>query len=99
MAPRLRRGQIWTVAGPPPRRVLIYSGDMFNELTDVPYVITMEVVDRASPLEVVASGGLRIAYTRLDHVPKRSLTGHIGEVSASMLETINRHLFMVIATS
>ncbi|HET6503065.1 MAG TPA: hypothetical protein VFG87_20110 [Amycolatopsis sp.] len=82
-----------------PRRVLIYSGDMFNELADVPYVITMEVVDRAGPLEVIAAGGTRIAYTRLDHVPKACLTTHLGEVSAAVMETVNRCLFMVIATN
>jgi hypothetical protein len=79
--------------------VLIYSGDMFNDLADVPYVITMEVVDRANPLEVVAGGGTRIAYTRLDHVPKRSLADHLGDVSDAVMETINRRLFMVITTN
>jgi mRNA-degrading endonuclease toxin of MazEF toxin-antitoxin module len=87
------------VAGPGSRRVLIYSGDMFNDLADVPYVITMEVVDRANPLEVVAAGGTRIAYTRLDHVPKTRLTEQLGEVSATVMETINRRLFMVITTN
>lgn len=28
---------MWTVTGHPPRRVLIYSGNMFNELPEVPY--------------------------------------------------------------
>lgn len=82
-----------------PRRVLIYSGNMFNDLADVPYVITMEVVDRAHPLEVVAAEGTRIAYTRLDHVPKRSFADHLGDVSDAVMETINRRLFMVITTS
>ena len=79
--------------------MLIYSGDMFNDLADVPYVITMEVVDHANPLEVVTTNGARIAYTRLDHVPKRSLTEHVGDVSGSVMETINRRLFMVITTN
>lgn len=85
--------------GPKPRRVLVYSGDMFNELADVPYVITMEVVEGDNPLEVVAAAGMRIAYTRLDHVPKGCLAEQLGEVSTSVLETINRRLFMVITTS
>ncbi|GLY68245.1 hypothetical protein [Amycolatopsis taiwanensis] len=87
------------MAGPKPRRVLVYSGDMFNDLADVPYVITMEVVDRANPLEVVATDGMRIAYTRLDHVPKGCLAEQLGEVSASVMETINRRLFLVITTN
>jgi hypothetical protein len=87
------------VAGPKPRRVLVYSGDMFNDLTDVPYVITMEVVDQDNPLEVVAAGGMRIAYTRLDHVPKRCFAEQLSEVSPSVMETINRRLFLVIATN
>ncbi|HKS44213.1 MAG TPA: hypothetical protein VJT49_03695 [Amycolatopsis sp.] len=84
---------------PQPRRVLIYSGDMFNDLADVPYVITMEVVDRANPMEIIAAGGHRIAYTRLDHVPKSSLAERLGDVSPEVMETINRRLFLVITTN
>lgn len=79
--------------------MLVYSGDVFNELADVPYVTTMEIVDQANPLEVVAAGGTRIAYTRLDHVPKGFLVEQLGEVSATVLETLNRRLFLVIATN
>ncbi|WP_158885467.1 hypothetical protein [Amycolatopsis anabasis] len=86
------------MAGGQPRRVLIYSGDMFNDLDDVPYVITMEIVDRPEPLEITSPDGLRIAYTRLDHVPKRTLREQVAELPREVMETLNTRLFMVIAT-
>ncbi len=89
---------MWTVAGSSPRRVLIYSGNMFNELPDVPYVITMEVAVKPDPMEVELPDGLRVAYTRLDHVPKSLLGDMIGEVPGELMERINTRLFMVITT-
>ncbi len=89
---------MWTVAGSSPRRVLIYSGNMFNELPDVPYVITMEVAVEPAPMEVELPEGLRVAYTRLDHVPKSLLDNMIGEVPGELMERINTRLFMVITT-
>jgi hypothetical protein len=86
------------VAGSSPRRVLIYSGNMFNELPDVPYVITMEVAVKPDPMEVELPDGLRVAYTRLDHVPKSLLGDMIGEVPGELMERINTRLFMVITT-
>ncbi|MGH3838962.1 MAG: hypothetical protein ACRDRY_15930 [Pseudonocardiaceae bacterium] len=80
------------------RRVLIYSGNMFNELPDVPYVITMEVADQPDPLDVELPDGLRVAYTRLDHVPKSLLGEMIGEAPGALTERINTRLFMVITT-
>ncbi|MGH3919134.1 MAG: hypothetical protein ACRDSG_08870 [Pseudonocardiaceae bacterium] len=80
------------------RRVLIYSGNMFNELPDVPYVITMEVADQPDPLDVELPDGLRVAYTRLDHVPKSLLGEMIGEAPGALMERINTRLFMVITT-
>ncbi|MTD58096.1 hypothetical protein [Amycolatopsis pithecellobii] len=99
MAPRPRRGQLWTVAGPDRRRVLVYSGDMFNDLDAVPYVITMDVVDTPDPLTVTTPDGLHISYTRLDHLPKDSLGELAGEISGQLLETVNTRLFMVLTTS
>jgi hypothetical protein len=78
--------------------VLIYSGNMFNELPDVPYVITMEVAVKPDPMEVELPDGLRMAYTRLDHVPKSLLGDMIGEVPGELMERINTRLFMVITT-
>ncbi len=89
---------MWTVTGDSPRRVLIYSGNMFNELPDVPYVITMEVAVEPDPMEVKLPDGLRVAYTRLDHVPKSLLDNVIGEVPGELMERINTRLFMVITT-
>ncbi len=89
---------MWTVTGSSGRRVLIYSGNMFNELPDVPYVITMEVADQPDPLDVELPDGLRVAYTRLDHVPKSLLGEMIGEASGALTERINARLFMVITT-
>jgi mRNA-degrading endonuclease toxin of MazEF toxin-antitoxin module len=86
------------VTGSSPRRVLIYSGNMFNELPDVPYVITMEVAVKPDPMEVELPDGLRMAYTRLDHVPKSLLGDMIGEVPGELMERINTRLFMVITT-
>lgn len=86
------------MAGSSPRRVLIYSGNMFNELPDVPYVITMEVAVKPDPMEVELPDGLRVAYTRLDHVPKSLLGDMIGEVPGELMERINTRLFMVITT-
>lgn len=98
MVLRPRRGQLWTVAGPAQRRVLIYSGDMFNDLTGVPYVITMDVVDSPDPLTVTTDDGRHISYTRLDHVPKASLAECFGELPAALMETVNTRLFMVLTT-
>ncbi|MGH3913269.1 MAG: hypothetical protein ACRDTC_07655 [Pseudonocardiaceae bacterium] len=81
-----------------PHRVLIYSGNMFNELPDVPYVITMEVAVEPDPMEVELPDGLRVAYTRLDNVPKSLLGDVIGEVPGELMERINTRLFMVITT-
>jgi hypothetical protein len=78
--------------------VLIYSGNMFNELPDVPYVITMEVVVKPDPMEVELPDGLRVAYTRLDHVPKSLLGDLVREVPGELMERINTRLFMVITT-
>jgi hypothetical protein len=86
------------VTGSSPRRVPIYSGNMFNELPDVPYVITMEVAVKPDPMEVELPDGLRMAYTRLDHVPKSLLGDMIGEVPGELMERINTRLFMVITT-
>ncbi|HEY2762396.1 MAG TPA: type II toxin-antitoxin system PemK/MazF family toxin, partial [Pseudonocardiaceae bacterium] len=87
---------VWTVTGNSPRRVLIYSGNMFNELSDVPYVITMEVTTEPDPMDVELPDGLRVAYTRLDNVPKSLLGDIIGEVPGELMERINTRLFMVI---
>ncbi|MGH3772879.1 MAG: hypothetical protein ACRDRW_16060 [Pseudonocardiaceae bacterium] len=81
-----------------PRRVLIYSGNMFNELPDVPYVITMEVAAEPDPMDVELPDGLRVAYTRLDNLPKALLGELIGEVPGELMERINTRLFMVITT-
>ncbi len=89
---------MWTVTGNSPRRVLIYSGNMFNGLPDVPYVITMEVAAEPDPMDVELPDGLRVAYTRLDHVSKSMLTDMIGEVPGELMERINTRLFMVITT-
>jgi mRNA-degrading endonuclease toxin of MazEF toxin-antitoxin module len=89
---------VWTVAGSSPRQVLIYSGNMFNELPDVPYVITMEVAVEPDPMELELPDGSRVAYTRLDHVPKSLLDNLIGEVPGELMERINTRLFMVITT-
>jgi mRNA-degrading endonuclease toxin of MazEF toxin-antitoxin module len=98
VTPQPRRGQIWTIAGDAKRRVLVYSGNMFNELPDVPYVITMDVVAESDPMDVELPDGSRVAYTRLDNVPK-SLFGEVtGEVPAELIERINTRLFMVITT-
>ncbi len=78
--------------------MLIYSGNMFNELPDVPYVITMEVADQPDPLDVELPDGLRVAYTRLDHVPKSLLGEMTGEAPGALMERINTRLFMVITT-
>lgn len=99
MTPRPRRGELWTVSGPVARRVLVYSGDMFNDLEGVPYVITMDVVDVPDPLSVTTPGGLHIAYTRLDHVPKSALGELLGRIDAPLLATVNTRLFMVLTTS
>jgi hypothetical protein len=77
---------VWTVAGSSPRRVLVYSGHMFNELPDVPYVITMEIAAEPDPMEVELPDGLRMAYTRLDHVPKSLPGDMIGEVPGELME-------------
>ncbi|GHF77158.1 hypothetical protein GCM10017566_59190 [Amycolatopsis bartoniae] len=79
--------------------MLVYSGDMFNDLDAVPYVITMDVVGTPDPLTVTTGEGLHISYTRLDHVPKESLAEQFGEVSAELLQTVNTRLFMVLTTS
>jgi mRNA-degrading endonuclease toxin of MazEF toxin-antitoxin module len=89
---------VWTVTGNSPRRVLIYSGNMFNELPDVPYVITMAVVTEPDPMDVELPDGLRAAYTRLDHMPKSLLADMIGKVPGELMERINTRLFMVITT-
>ncbi|MGH3815427.1 MAG: hypothetical protein ACRDUV_23750 [Pseudonocardiaceae bacterium] len=86
------------MTGSSPRRVLVYSGNMFNELPDVPYVITMEVVAEPDPMDVALPDGLRVAYTRLDHVPKSLLGDMVGEASGELMERINTRLFMVITT-
>lgn len=78
--------------------MLIYSGNMFNELPDVPYVITMEVTGEPGPLDVELPDGLRVAYTRPDHVPKSLLGDMIEEVPGELMERINTRLFMVITT-
>ncbi len=79
--------------------MLVYSGDMFNDLDAVPYVITMDVVATPDPLTVTTPEGLHISYTRLDHVPKASLDQQVGEISTQLLETVNTRLFMVLTTS
>jgi hypothetical protein len=89
---------VWTLTGSSPRRVLIYSGTMFNELPDVPYVITMEVGVGPDPMDVELPDELRVAYTRLDHVPKSALDEMITEVPGELMERINTRLFMVITT-
>ncbi|TVT55767.1 hypothetical protein FNH05_09070 [Amycolatopsis rhizosphaerae] len=87
------------MAGQARRQVLIYSGDMFNDLTGVPYVITMEVVDTPDPLTVTTIEGRHISYTRLDHTPKASLVDCLGEVTTGEIQTLNTRLFMVLTTS
>lgn len=79
--------------------MLVYSGDMFNDLDAVPYVITMDIVDTPDPLTVTTPEGLHISYTRLDHVPKTSLGEPFGQISVQLLETVNTRLFMVLTTS
>ncbi|HVV10760.1 hypothetical protein [Amycolatopsis sp.] len=81
------------------RQVLIYSGDMFNELESVPYVITMDVVAEPDPLTVTTYSGVHISYTRLDHVPKGALSDHFGTIPAELLATVNTRLFLVLTTS
>ena len=78
--------------------MLVYSGNMFNELPDVPYVITMDVVSRPDPMDVELPDGSRVAYTRLDNVPKAQFADQVSQVSADLMERINTRLFMVIAT-
>ncbi|MGC7100392.1 hypothetical protein ACPZ19_37410 [Amycolatopsis lurida] len=63
MTPPPRRGEIRRVAGDSGRRVLVYSGNMFNDLPDVPYVITMEITSVPEPMDVALADGSRVAYT------------------------------------
>jgi mRNA-degrading endonuclease toxin of MazEF toxin-antitoxin module len=83
---------VWTVTGNSSRRVLIHSGDMFNELPDVPYVITMEVAVEPDPMAVELPDGSRVAYTRLDHVPKSLLGEMTGEVPGELMARTNTRL-------
>lgn len=78
--------------------MLIYSGNMFNELPDVPYVITMEVAAEPEPMDLELPDGSRVAYTRLDHVPKSVLGETVAEVTGELMGQINTRLFMVITT-
>lgn len=98
VTPRPRRGEIWTVADPRPRRVVIYSGDMLNDIPDE-HVVTMEIVDHQVPLGVPLPDGKCIRFTWLEHVPKDSLTERVGDVPAELMETVNTRLFMVITTA
>jgi hypothetical protein len=92
------RGQIRVVAGEHQRRVLVYSGNMFNELPNEPYVITMDVTDGPVRMGIELPDGYRVAYTRLDHIPKVLLADTVGEVSPATMESINTRLFMVLTT-
>lgn len=92
-----RRGQIRTLIGSA-QRVLIYSGNMFNDLPDVAYVITMEVADKPGPLDIELPDGTRVSYTRLNNLPKALLGEVVAEVPADLMEIINTRLFMVITT-
>jgi hypothetical protein len=78
---------------------VILSGNMFNDLPDVPYVLTMDVIDKPDRLEVELPDGSRIAYTRLRHVQKARLGAVVGEVSTELMSDVNTKLFLVIATS
>ncbi|QFU85553.1 type II toxin-antitoxin system PemK/MazF family toxin [Amycolatopsis sp. YIM 10] len=98
MTPPPRRGEIRRVAGDSGRRVLVYSGNMFNDLPDVPYVITMEITSVPEPMDVALADGSRVAYTRLDHLPKSLLGDRLGTVPHEVMERINTRLFMVLAT-
>lgn len=92
-----RKGQIRALVGTQ-HAVLVYSGDMFNDLPDVSYVITMEVVDKPGPLDVELPDGSRVSYTRLNNVPKSLLGELVAEIPADLMEVINARLFMVITT-
>lgn len=72
---------------------------MFNELTEVPHVITMEISNQSDYLDLELPDGQRIWYTRVDHVPKIYFAEQVGEVSAELMSTVNTRLFMVIATN
>lgn len=64
----------------------------------MPYVITMEMAADPDPMDVELPDGLRVAYTRLDHVPKSALGEMITEVPGGPMGRINTRLFMVITT-
>ncbi|MGH3992397.1 MAG: hypothetical protein ACRDSN_08025, partial [Pseudonocardiaceae bacterium] len=78
--------------------VLVYSGNMINELPDVPYVITMDIVTQPDPLDLELPDGSRVAYTRLDNVPKAMFAEQVGQVPSDLMERVNTRLFMVITT-
>jgi len=78
--------------------VLVYSGNMFNELPDVPYVIAMEVVADPDPMDVELPDGSRVAYARLDNVLKALFGEQVGQVPSDLMERLNTRLFMVITT-
>ncbi|NIH85345.1 hypothetical protein [Amycolatopsis granulosa] len=96
VAPRPRRGEIWAVS-PGSRRVLVFSGNMLNDIDDE-HVVTMEVIEHPVPLSVATGGGGWVRYTWLDHVPKESLTRQLGEVPEELMQRLSTRLFMVIAT-
>ncbi|MGH3466433.1 MAG: hypothetical protein ACRDQF_01720 [Thermocrispum sp.] len=98
MAHRPRSGQIWTVAGPRPRRIVVYSGNMLNDIPDE-HVITMDVVDVAGPLSVQLPAGGAIRFTWLGHERQEHLVEHVGDVPTDLMSTVNTRLFMVISTS
>lgn len=54
----------------------------------------MEVAIEPDPMEVELPDGLRVAYTRLDHVPKSLLDNLMGEVPGELMERLNTRLFM-----
>jgi len=93
-----RRGQIRTVISEPSRQVVIYSGNMLNDIPGE-HVITMDVVDQTEALCVEVSDNSWIRYTWLDHFANEELGEVVGEVSEDLMSTVNTRLFMVIATS
>lgn len=77
---------------------MIYSGNMFNDLPDVPYVITMDIRNAPDVLDVPLPNGSRVCYTRIDHTSKAVLGENVGEVSAELMSKVNTNHFMVIST-
>lgn len=99
-----RKGEVWTITGDVPRTVLVISGDMYNDLSDWPYVLTMEIVHTGdvavpAPITIPVGEDQLVLVDSIRQTAKPLFDRLTRRVESQAISDAHNALFRILATN